>query len=211
MSVQIFDHPIARDALNHLRDIGTRPVRFRAQTHRLSMLLATEATRSIPTMGVQITTPLTTCRTEIIDDLHALVPVMRAGHGMLDAFQLLLPNALVWHVSMSRSHEPPFDPIFTDSKVPETIPGMVHTCFVLDPMLATAGSACYTVQHLKDRGATHIVFVGVLGCNQGVERLGSEHPDVNIVLGAVDPELNEQAYIVPGLGDAGDRMYPTTL
>jgi uracil phosphoribosyltransferase len=209
MSVTVLEQPIAADALTHLRDESTGPAQFRIHLDRLSHILAIRATMGLPTANTRITTPLAAMDSPVIDDRFALVPVMRAGHGMLSAFQGFLPDALVWHVSMRRQHEPPFGPIFTDSKVPDAIPGSVHTCFVLDPMLATAGSACFTVQHLKDRGASQIVFVGVLGCTQGVERMQSEHPDVNIVIGAIDPTLNEQAYIVPGLGDAGDRLYPT--
>ena len=209
MSVTILDHPIAHDAIRRLRDKSTSVADFRAQLHRLSLILATEATSDLGRRSVRVSTPLADTEGHKLANQHALIPVMRAGHGMLDAFLAYLPGALVWHLSMSRSHEPPFDPIFTDSKVPEEITGPVGTCFLLDPMLATAGSACFAVQHLKDSGASRIVFVGVLGCWQGVERLQEEHPDVNIVIGAVDEVLNEHAYIVPGLGDAGDRLYPT--
>ncbi len=211
MSLTILDHPIAADAMSHLRERDTPVAEFRRQLHRLSLLLAIEATSQLPTMGSAVTTPLAPTTGQIIDDQHALVPVMRAGHGMLEAMLTYLPSALVWHLSMSRSHSAPFNPIFTDSKVPEQIPKGVHTTFILDPMLATAGSACFAIDHLKQRGATHIVFIGVLGCVQGTKRLRAEHPDVPIVLGAVDKILNENAYIVPGLGDAGDRLYPTLL
>jgi len=209
VSVTVIMHPVARDAMARLRNEYTLAPEFRRQLHRLSLLLANRATLELPTTSCDVSTPLASTKCQAMDDLYALVPVMRAGNGMLDAFLTFLPNALVWHLSMSRMHEDPFDPILTDSKVPDAIPGSVHTCFVLDPMLATAGSACFTVQHLKDRGAKRIVFVGVLGCTQGIARLQSEHPDVDIVIGAVDPRLNEMAYIVPGLGDAGDRLYPT--
>lgn len=202
-------HAVARDALTRLRHENTPPPVFRRQLHRLSLLLAAQATGDINTQMVPINTPLAQTQGTLINACCALVPIMRAGHGMLDGFLTLLPDSKIWHLSMSRSHEPPFGPIFTDSKVPPNIPQEVDTCFILDPMLATGGSACFAVQHLKDRGAHRIVFVGVLAAQKGVDRLYREHPDVIMYLGAVDPELNERGYIVPGLGDAGDRLYPT--
>ncbi len=209
MSTLILDHPIAKDAMTHLRDKQTSVRGFRDHLQRLSLILASLATEQLPTVRTQVTTPLAPADTEIISGQQALVPVMRAGHGMLDAFLQLMPESLIWHLSMSRAHEPPFDPIFTDSKVPKQIPEGVHTCFVLDPMLATAGSACFAIQHLKERGAQKVVFVGVLGAEQGLKRLQDTHPDVDIFMGAIDAVLNDAAYIVPGLGDAGDRIYPT--
>jgi uracil phosphoribosyltransferase len=203
------DHAVAQDALAVMRERRTSPAMFRLQMHRLSLIMASVVTRDLATTTAECETPLATCNVQKLSGGTVCVPIMRAGHGMLEAFQTFLPNAMVWHLSMSRMHEAPFNPIVTDSKVPDQVPAQTKTCFVLDPMLATAGSACFAIAHLKDRGAEQIVFVGVLGCFQGVERLRSEHPDVRIFLGGLDLELNEKAYIIPGLGDAGDRLYPT--
>jgi uracil phosphoribosyltransferase len=201
-------HPVAHDALTRLRDRNTQPSEFRAQMHRLSLMLAMKATRDLVTCPTEIFTPMAASTEPTLSGTHALIPIMRAGNGMLEAFLTLLPNALVWHMDMSRDHDS-FDPIFTGSKVPEHISEEIETCFVLDPMLATGGSASFAIQYLKDRGANKIVFVGILGCTQGVRRLSEDHHDVSIYLGGKDKTLNDQAYIVPGLGDAGDRLYPT--
>ncbi len=200
-------HPVAASALTIMRRKETAPPEFARQLHRLSVLLATEATCAVKTHDVEIQTPMSSYTGKALQGVHALVPIMRAGAGMLDAFRLMLPDAVIWHVSVARDEET-LRPIFKDSKVPKSTTG-IDTCFVLDPMLATGGSACFTIKHLKERGAGPIVYVGVIGCPQGIERLQDEHPDVRIVLGDIDAILNKRGYIISGLGDAGDRLNPT--
>jgi len=207
MSLQVLDHPVAKDALSRLRDKSTLPVDFRREICRLSSLLAFEATRYLTTIETMVSTPLSISKAEIIAKRHAIVPIMRAGDGMLETFRILLPNALIWHMYVSRDEET-FQPHCHGSKVPKHVPPDLGTCFLLDPMLATGGSASFAISHLKNAGAKHIVLVGVVGAPEGAAKLERDHPDVSIFLGAMDSCLNEKAYIVPGLGDAGDRQYP---
>lgn len=201
-------HPVAADALATMRHKDTPPPEFGRQMHRLSLVLATQATRSLQTTHVLVPTPLANCDCTVLNERVALVPIMRAGDGMLDAFKLYVPDAIVWHMSIAREEETAV-PVFKDSKVPAVITN-IDTIFVLDPMLATGGSASFALMHLRKRGAKgKLVFVGVIGCPEGVSRLNSEHPDVEILLGDIDPILNDKFYIEPGLGDAGDRLHPT--
>ena len=208
MSVSILNHPVAKDALAKMRDKSTPSVDFRSEMGRLSSLLAFEATSHLTTIETMVSTPLSISKAEMIAKRHALIPIMRAGDGMLEAFHRLLPFALIWHTYVSRDEET-FLPHCHGSKVPKRIPPDIGTCFLLDPMLATGGSASFAISHLKEAGAKSIIMVGVLGAPEGVARLEHDHPDVHIILSAIDACLNERAYIVPGLGDAGDRQYPT--
>lgn len=211
MSINIIDHPIAHDALAKLRDHGTTPDTFRRETRRLCALLAVEALKDLPTYETCVATPLSMAKSRrLVYVGHAFVPIMRAGDGMLEIFLQFLPGAFIWHMYISRD-ETTFKPCFHGSKVPNMIPDKFGTCFVLDPMLATGGSASHAITHLKERGAKKIVFIGVLGAPQGASKLEREHPDVPIILAAMDERLNDKAYIMPGLGDFGDRQYPTTL
>jgi uracil phosphoribosyltransferase len=191
-----------------LRNKETTPEVFRRELERLSQILAVDATKNLMTTVEDVQTPLMSTVGFSVQRQQALVPIMRAGSGMLSAFLGFLPNAYVWHMSMSRN-EKTLVPEFHGSKVPEKIPSSIETCFILDPMLATGGSAVLAVDHVKRAGARNIVFVGVLGAPEGAERLMREHPDVPIIIGAMDVRLNEHGYIMPGLGDAGDRLFPT--
>lgn len=200
-------HAVAAEALAVMRHKDTPPGEFSRELHRFSQVIAGIATRDLPQRPIQIETPLAPCHSKILAGRQALVPIMRSGYGMFRAFQDLLPRSVYWNVTVARD-ERTAKPIFKDSKVPGRVDG-IETVFVLDPMLATAGSACFTIQHLKQHGAKRIVFVGLIACTEGLARLQSEHPDVQIYLGEVDPILDERKYIVPGLGDAGDRQFPT--
>lgn len=208
MSLRVSSHPLVRVALTQLRNIETTPEVFRRELHRLSKILAADATSFLETTSESVETPLEFTTGYRVSGQQALVPIMRAGSGMLPAFLDLLPNAYVWHMSMSRN-EKTLLPEFHGSKVPKAIPTSVETCFVLDPMLATGGSAALAIDHLKRAGARKIVFVGILGAPEGADRLLGSHPDVPIIIGAMDERLNEHGYILPGLGDAGDRLFPT--
>lgn len=208
MSLVVSSHPLVRVALTLLRDKETTPEVFRRELERLSQILAVDATKYLMTTVDDVETPLATTVGYAVQGQQALVPIMRAGSGMLAAFLGFLPNAYVWHMSMSRN-EKTLKPKFNSSKVPKKIPSSIETCFILDPMLATGGSAVLAVNRVKRAGARNIVFVGVLGAPEGAERLQKAHPDVPIIIGAMDDHLNEHGYIVPGLGDAGDRLFPT--
>ncbi|MBI4812378.1 uracil phosphoribosyltransferase [Candidatus Falkowbacteria bacterium] len=208
VGITILDHPVAKDAITRLRDRATPPYEFRRQIRRLSYLLAFEATKDLATYKTNVATPLSISPAEFLVRRQALIPVMRAGDGMIETFHCFLPEALIWHMYISRNEET-FKPQFSGSNVPERIPSDVNTCFLLDPMLATGGSASCAISHLKEHGAKKIIFVGVIGCPQGAAKLEHEHPDVPVILAAMDDTLNDHAYIVPGLGDAGDRQYPT--
>lgn len=207
MSVHVLSHPLARVLLTQLRDTYTQPSAFRQHVHDLSLLLAVEATRELKTELRRVKTPLEETQGESIYELTALVPIMRAGSGMLPAFQIFLPDSLVYHVQMSRDHET-FEPNFHGSSIPSVLPDDL-TCFILDPMLATGGSARLALQQLKMAGARRIAFVGILGAPEGVSSLERNHPDVQVFLGGLDRQLNKRTYILQGLGDAGDRQFPT--
>ncbi|MEK7615106.1 MAG: uracil phosphoribosyltransferase [Patescibacteria group bacterium] len=201
------DHPVIEAAMARLRDKRTPCDQIRRECHRVSLVLAEAATKSLPTAPMSIQTVLGTAHCKTLFGETVLVPIMRAGDGMKEAFLTFLPDSLVCHVSISRDHET-HAPIFRGSTVPPTV-NPEHTYFVLDPMLATGGSASHAIAHLKHAGATKIIFVGILGCPTGIVRLERDHPDVQVYIANIDPELNADAYIVPGLGDMGDRLFPT--
>lgn len=190
-----------------MRSVSTEPKKFREVVREITSLLLYEATLDLATQEVEIQTPLskTTCRQ--LTERIGFVPILRAGVGMVDAALELIPTAQVWHIGLYRDHRTLL-PVEYYNKLP-TAP-TVDVCLVLDPMLATAGSATATVKILKDWGAKKIKFVGLIAAPEGVERLHSEHPDVPIHIAAVDSHLNESGYIVPGLGDAGDRQFGTS-
>lgn len=208
MSVNILEHPVAQDALLRLRDKHLSDRDFRREIQRVGSVLAIAATEHLELIDVPVVTPLAPTTGKGIRYRHTLTPITRAGNGFLDAFLPFLPEALVWHVNVARDEETHM-PIFHGSKIPTRVPDEDYTHFVLDLMLATCGSAILAIQQLKKAGAQRIVFVGLIAAQESVERMQREHPDVEIILVAVDPILNEKKYIVPGLGDAGDRQYPT--
>lgn len=209
MSLTISQHPLGRVALTLLRNKDTLPGEvYQRELHRLSLVLAVDTLRYLSTTPMDVETPLATTTGYRLMGQQALVPIMRAGSGMLPAFLNFLPSAIIWHMFMSRNEETLL-PEFHGSKVPKHIPASIQNVFILDPMLATGGSACYAIKVLKNSGAKNIVFVGVLGAPEGADKLQREHPDVPIIIGAMDDRLNEHGYIVPGLGDAGDRLFPT--
>ncbi len=205
----VLSHPIAQHVMVALRKKkGRTNENFRRDMHRIGLMLAVEATKDLKTKSVKVETPLGIATGSRLRSRQALVSITRAGNGLLDAFLQFLPEAYVWHVSVSRNEET-FKPDFHGSKIPERVPRNLDVSYVLDPMLATAGTACLTIQLLKDAGAKKIVYVGVLGANEGVARLSAEHPDVEIFLVAIDEKLTQNKFIDPGLGDAGDLQYPT--
>lgn len=200
--------------ITRLRDHNTKPPQFREGINAVSLLLAPEALRRhlVFNHDKVIQTPLEFTSGTVVENRVALIPIMRAGAGMLPAFQIFLPKVAVWHITVSRD-EKTHTPIFKDSKIPYRIdPGIEphnRVCYVLDPMLATGGSASYTIQNLKDAGAKKIVFVGIFAAPEGIGCLERDHPDVPIIVATIDRELNDDAYILPGCGDAGDRQFPS--
>ena len=207
MSVKVLDHPLMHHKLSLIRDRKTPGSLFRALIEEAGMLLAVEATRHLPTDPVVVETPLERTGTQRLRALDpVLVPVLRAGLGLLPSFLHLLPTAKVGHLGLYRDH---------DSLVPvpyyRNFPPLLEArpVFVLDPMLATGGSASEAVRQLKTAGAVNLTLVSLLAAPEGIARLQQDHPDLVIVVGALDRQLNEKGYILPGLGDAGDRLYGT--
>jgi len=207
MDATVLDHPLCHHKLTLLRDVKTPGSLFRKVIEELGLLLAVEATRLLPTEPVAVETPLERTQGRRLTSLDpVLVPVLRAGLGLLQPFLQLLPTAKVGHLGLYRDH---------DSLVPvpyyRNFPPLLEErfVFVLDPMLATGGSASEAVRQLKTAGAKNITLCSVLAAPEGIKRLQADHPDLHLVIAAVDRQLNEKAYILPGLGDAGDRLFGT--
>lgn len=203
----VVDHPLIRHKLSYLRARTTPKKEFKELVDEIAMLMAFEATRDLPTEEVEITTPIeTTTAHRIRGKKLVLVPILRAGLGMVDGVLSLMPGARVGHVGLYRD-EDTLQPVEYYFKIP---PGAADREFlVLDPMLATGGSASAAVDGLKRRGATSIRFLCLVAAPEGVERMGRDHPDVPVLTAALDRALDENGYIMPGLGDAGDRLFGT--
>ena len=208
MSYTVLDHPLVHHKLSYLRDRKTSGSQFRLLVEELGTLLAVEATKILPTEPVAIETPLERTQARRLLPLDpVLVPVLRAGLGLVKPFLELLPTAKVGHLGLYRDHNTlvpvpyyrNFPPILEERHV-----------FVLDPMLATGGSASEAVRQLKAAGARTITLASVIAAPEGVEKVQNDHPDLRIVVAAMDRCLNERGYILPGLGDAGDRIFGTT-
>ncbi|GLH73156.1 uracil phosphoribosyltransferase [Geothrix limicola] len=207
MTIHVVDHPLVHHKLSLIRDRKTPGILFRALIEEVGLILAAEATRTLPTESVVVETPLErtgSLRLKSLDPV--LVPVLRAGLGLLPPFLQLMPTAKVGHLGLYRDH---------DSLVPvpyyRNFPPLLEArpVFILDPMLATGGSASEAVRQLKTAGAVNLSLVSLLAAPEGLERLQRDHPDLTIVVGAVDRQLNDKGYILPGLGDAGDRLFGT--
>jgi uracil phosphoribosyltransferase len=205
-NLQVVDGPLSQHKLAVLRDERTPTPEFRQAMKELALIMVAEATRDMPTRPVRIRTPLAETEVEEISAPVCLVPVLRAGLGMLDGALALLPQATVGFMGLFRDEETA-QPIEYYVNLPRNLED--YLVLVLDPMLATGGSLSATLTKLKDEGATWISCLHAVAAVPGVERLTREHPDVGLYAAAVDPELDERSFIVPGLGDAGDRMYGT--
>ena len=199
-------HPLVKHKLTLMRDKHTKPKKFRQLIREISMLLCYEATADLNTIALVVESPLAPAQGVEMLDKVGLVPVLRAGLGMVEGIWEMMPGAEVWHIGLYRD-ERTLKPVSYYNKLP-TNP-TVQVCFVLDPMLATGGSAVATVDLLKKWGARRIKFVGILAAPEGIARLQEAHPDVPIHIAHIDSHLNELGYIVPGLGDAGDRQFGT--
>ena len=206
-NVHIMDHPLIHHKLAVLRNKETPVKEFRELVNEISGLMCYEATRNLPTQEVDVETPITTAKCSMLAGKKlAIVPVLRAGLGMVDSMVDLIPSAKIGHIGLYRdpvTHEP----VEYYCKLPEDIENRVT--FVVDPMLATGGSAVAAIDFLKKHGCKQIIMMNVIGCPEGIKRVQDAHPDVEMYLAACDERLNEHAYIVPGLGDAGDRIFGT--
>lgn len=203
----VVDHPLVKHKITFLRSKHTEVQVFRQLIQELSMLLAYEATRTIPVEETTCETPLMQASAHLIStDKLAIVPVLRAGLGMVDGLLSFMPMAKVGHIGLYRDHET-LQPIEYYCKLPSGISDM--EVFVLDPMLATGGTVAKSIEIIKKAGATKIRFLCVVSCPEGVEFLQNAHPDVDIYTCVLDKGLNDKGYILPGLGDAGDRLYGT--
>ena len=205
-NVFISNHALILHKLTKLRDVDTGPKKFRELIRELSILLAYEATQDLALAPKQATTPMGLADGYSLAQKVGLVPVLRAGLGMVEGIWEMMPGAEVWHIGLYRD-ERTLHPVSYYNKLP--VDPTVQVCLVLDPMLATGGTAVETVSILKNWGATRIKYIGIIAAPEGIEALSSAHPDVPIHVAAVDSHLNEIGYIVPGLGDAGDRQFGT--
>jgi uracil phosphoribosyltransferase len=205
-SLHVSRHPLVAHKLSILRDVGTDTKKFRELVRELTWLLGYEAMADLGTRTRDVETPLETMEGAEVDPRVGLVPVLRAGLGMVDAMLELIPTAQVWHIGLYRD-ERTLKPVEYYNKLPDA--ATVQVCLILDPMLATGGSSAATVDILKAWGAARIKQVSLIAAPEGVATLSGQHPDVDIHVGAVDRALNERGYIVPGLGDAGDRQFGT--
>ena len=202
----ISSHPLVRHKLTLLRDKKTDTVKFRQLVRELAVLLCYEATSDLDVFEVDVETPMGIARGAHLDESVGLVPILRAGLGMVEGVWELLPGAEVWHIGIYRD-EKTLRPVEYYNKLP--IEPRVQVCLILDPMLATGGSAVATVTILKRWGVRRIKFVGLIGAPEGLRALTEAHPDVDVYLAALDERLNDVGFIVPGLGDAGDRQFGT--
>ncbi|MGD9990439.1 uracil phosphoribosyltransferase [Pseudonocardia sp.] len=206
MDVRVVDHPLAAARLTVLRDRDTGDAAFRAALHELSLMLVYEATRDVALRTGTVSTPLTQTTGYAVAAPPLIVPVLRAGLGMTEAARTLLPESATGYVGVARD-EATHQPVPYLTSLPDTLAGT--PVLVLDPMLATGGSLVHVLGLLADRGATDVTVVCVLAAPEGVARLEAEAPSIRLVIGFVDEQLNDDAFIVPGLGDAGDRQFGT--
>ena len=206
-TVRVLDHPLIQHKLAILRSKKTSVKEFREIVGEVAALMCYEATRNLPTREVEVETPVATAKCRMLAGTKlAIVPVLRAGLGMVDTMVALIPSAKIGHIGLYRDPETHM-PVEYYCKLPEDIAN--RRVFVVDPMLATGGSAVAAIDFLKKHGCRHITMMNVIGCPEGVKAVQDAHPDVEMYLAALDERLNEHAYIVPGLGDAGDRIFGT--
>ena len=207
MAVHVFDHPLIQHKLAILRDKNTGTKEFRSLINEIAGLMCYEATRNLPTEEVLVETPVATAKCRMLSGKKlAIIPILRAGLGMVDAMVELIPSAKIGHIGLYRdpvTHKP----VEYYCKLPEDIEN--RQVYVVDPMLATGGSAVAAIDFLKARGCKNIIMMNIIGCPEGIRTVQEAHPDVDIYMAACDERLNEHKYIIPGLGDAGDRIFGT--
>ena len=206
-NVIVFDHPLIQHKISILRKKSTGTNEFRALIEEIAMLMGYEALRDLPLEDVEVETPIETCMTPMIAGRKlAVVPILRAGLGMVNGILALVPSAKVGHIGLYRDPET-LEPVEYYCKLPADCEE--REVFVVDPMLATGGSSVAAIRMLKEKGVKHIRFLCILAAPEGVKKMQEAHPDVDIYIGALDEKLNDHGYIVPGLGDAGDRIFGT--
>ena len=206
-SVHILEHPLIQHKLAILRSKDTGVKEFRELVGEIAGLMCYEATRNLPTQEVSVQTPVATAKCRMLAGKKlTIVPVLRAGLGMVDNMVALIPSAKIGHIGLYRDPETHL-PVEYYCKLPEDIEN--RQVFLVDPMLATGGSAVAAIDFLKKRGCKNIIMMNIIGCPEGIKAVTDAHPDVEIYLAAMDEKLNEHAYIIPGLGDAGDRIFGT--
>ena len=206
-NVYVLDHPLIQHKLAILRSKDTPVKEFRELVGEIAGLMCYEATRNLPTKAVPVETPITTATCRMLAGKKmAIVPILRAGLGMVDSMVGLIPSAKIGHIGLYRDPET-HKPVEYYCKLPDDIGN--RQVFVVDPMLATGGSAIAAIDFLKQHGCKQIIMMNIIGCPEGVKAVTAAHPDVDIYLAAMDEKLNANAYIVPGLGDAGDRIFGT--
>ena len=206
-NVHVMDHPLVHHKLAVMRNKDTSVKEFRELVSEVAGLMCYEATRNLPTVDVKVETPVGTANCKMLAGKKlAIVPILRAGLGMVDALVDLIPSAKIGHIGLYRDPET-HKPVEYYCKLPDDIGN--RQVFVVDPMLATGGSAIAAIDFLKQHGCKQIIMMNIIGCPEGVKAVTEVHPDVDIYLAALDEKLNERAYIVPGLGDAGDRIFGT--
>ena len=205
--VCVFDHPLIQHKLSILRDKRTSVKEFRELVSEIAMLMCYEATRDLPLKEVEVETPVAVAKCKRISGKKlAVVPILRAGLGMVDGMVSMMPNVKVGHIGLFRDPET-LEPVKYYYKMPPDIEE--RDVIVVDPMLATGGSASAAIRFLKETGVQHIKLMSVIGAPEGVAKMQEDHPDVDIYVAALDDHLNDHGYIVPGLGDAGDRIFGT--
>ncbi|CCQ94980.1 uracil phosphoribosyltransferase [[Clostridium] ultunense Esp] len=205
--VHVMDHPLIQHKLSYIRDKNTGTKEFRELIDEVAMLMAYEITRELPLEEIEVETPVATCRTKVISGKKlGLIPILRAGLGMVDGMLKLIPTAKVGHIGLYRDPDT-LQPVEYYVKLPTDI--AERDLIVIDPMLATGGSASAAIKALKERGGKNIKLMCLIAAPEGIARLDKDHPDVDIYVAAVDEHLNDHGYIVPGLGDAGDRLFGT--
>ncbi|MEF2913421.1 MAG: uracil phosphoribosyltransferase [Succinivibrio sp.] len=206
-NITIFSHPLIKHKISLLRDKEASTNKFRTLIEEIAMLEAYEALSDLPLKEVDVETPLEKCKAPMIDGLKlAIIPVLRAGLGMVPGLDALVPSARIGHIGMYRD-EVTHKPVPYYCKLPQNL--QERTCVILDPMLATGGSAVDAVDMIKEKGGKKIKFLCIIAAPEGLDKLATTHPDVQIYVGQLDRELNKDAYICPGLGDAGDRIFGT--
>lgn len=205
--VFVFDHPLIQHKIAYIRDVKTGTKEFRELVDEVATLMAFEITRDLPLEEVEIETPVSKAKFKVLSGKKlGIIPILRAGIGMVDGILKLIPAAKVGHVGLYRDPQT-LKPIEYYVKLPSDL--AERECIVVDPMLATGGSAIEAIESIKKRGAVNIKFMCLIAAPEGVEALQKAHPDVDIFIAALDEKLNDHGYIVPGLGDAGDRLFGT--
>ncbi len=206
-TVHVLDHPLIQHKLAILRNEKTGVKEFREMISEIAGLMCYEATRNLPTVEVDVQTPVALAKCRMLAGKKlAIIPILRAGLGMVDAMVDMIPAAKIGHIGLYRDPQAHL-PVEYYCKLPEDIGS--RQCFVVDPMLATGGSAIAAIDFLKDHGCKQIIMMNIIGCPEGVAAVQAAHPDVDIYVAAVDEKLNDHKYIIPGLGDAGDRIFGT--